>query len=126
MLYANGVYNRMPRRRLHTVIETPEFRRRVRGLLSHERGCDPDRPRGGEPYGRGLMVEAGGARKLRWATGGRGKKGGVRVVTFHVGPTVPVFVLTVFAKGEKANLSKADRNELRAVLGQLVASYLKE
>ena len=73
-----------------------------------------------------LMAETGGARKLRWAAGGRGKRGGVRVVEFHGGHAVPVFVLTVFAKGEKANLSKADRNELRAVLGQLVASYLKE
>ncbi len=39
---------------------------------------------------------------------------------------MPVFLLTVFAKGDRANLSKAERNELRAVLMDLVAEYHKE
>jgi len=31
--------------------------------------------------------------------------------------------LTVFAKGERANLTKAERNQLRQVLATLVAAY---
>lgn len=71
------------------------------------------------------MVGTGGARKLRWAAHGRGKSGGVRVITFYSGPPVPVFLLTVFGKGEKANLTQAERNELREVLRDLVAEYRK-
>ncbi len=71
------------------------------------------------------MVGTGGARKLRWSVQGRGKSGGVRVITFYSGPPVPVFLLTVFGKGEKTNLTQAERNELRDVLRDLVAEYRK-
>ncbi len=69
------------------------------------------------------MVGTGGARKLRWGTQGRGKSGGIRVVTFFSGPPVPVFLLTVFGKGERINLTKAERNTLRKVLAELVTEY---
>ncbi len=69
------------------------------------------------------MPGTGGARKLRWAVRGKGKSGGVRVITFFSGPPVPVFVLTVFGKGEKINLSQAERNALRKVLSELVTEY---
>ncbi len=69
------------------------------------------------------MPGTGGAHKLRWAVQGEGKSGGVRVITFFSGPPVPVFVLTVFGKGEKINLSKSEQNTLRKVLGELVAEY---
>ncbi len=71
------------------------------------------------------MQGTGGARKFRWATLGRGKSGSVRVITFYSGPPVPVFLLTVFGKGEKINLTRAERNELRKALGELVREYLE-
>ena len=69
------------------------------------------------------MQGTGGARKLRWGAKGKGKRGGARVITFYAGRHVPVFLLTAFGKGEQANLSKAERNELRVLLGDLVAEY---
>ncbi len=54
---------------------------------------------------------------------GRGKSGGYRVITFFSGPDIPVFLFNVFAKGDKADLSKGERNALRTVLGELVAHY---
>jgi len=113
----------MLRRSLHTVVETPEFQREVRGRLAgFERDALIDylaaNPDAGE-----VMQGTGGARKFRWATGGKGKSGGVRVITFYSGPPVPVFLLTVFGKGEKVNLTQAERNVLRKVLGELVKEY---
>jgi hypothetical protein len=72
-----------------------------------------------------LMVGTGGARKMRWAVRGKGKSGGVRVITFYSGPPVPVFLLTAFGKGQKIDLTKAERNELRKVLGGVAAEYQK-
>ena len=43
----------------------------------------------------------------------------------YSGPPVPVFLLTVFGKGEKSDISKAERNELRKVLKGLVARYME-
>jgi hypothetical protein len=75
------------------------------------------------PIDGDLMEGTGGARKLRWSRPGSGKSGGLRVITFYGGITLPVFLMTVFAKNEKANLSKAERNELSAILGELRRTY---
>jgi hypothetical protein len=78
------------------------------------------------PAAGDLMEGTGGARKLRWARPGAGKSGGLRVVTFYGGPALPVFVLSVFAKNEKANMTKAERNELAAILRELARVYRKD
>jgi hypothetical protein len=65
----------------------------------------------------------GGCRKLRFGGRGKGKSGGYRVVTFYTGESFPVFVLTVFSKGERANLSKLERNSLRTMTKAIVAEY---
>ena len=108
---------------LHTVVETPEFLAAARRVLTeteHKELIDfvASHLNAGE-----LMPGTGGARKLRWGAKGKGKRGGVRAITYYAGPSFPVFLLTVFAKGERANLTKAERNQLRQVLATLVAAY---
>jgi hypothetical protein len=66
-----------------------------------------------------LIPGTGGARKIRFAGRGKGKSGGYRVVTFYAGSDVPVFLLDVYGKGNRANLSKTERNELRGILTAL-------
>jgi hypothetical protein len=66
-----------------------------------------------------IMVGTGGARKFRWAGRGRGKSGGYRVVSYFGGGDIPVFLLSVFSKGERANLNAADKQALRTVTAEL-------
>jgi hypothetical protein len=54
---------------------------------------------------------------------GKGKSGGYRVITFYSGEDVPVFLLNVFAKNEKTDLTQAERNELKTVLAALADAY---
>jgi hypothetical protein len=117
----------MPIGPLHTVVETPEFRRRVRGRLTNaERDALIDHLAANPDADAGeVMRGTGGARKVRWARRGRGKSGGVRVITFYSGPPVPVFLLTLSGKGERSNLTRAEQNELRGILGELVGVYLE-
>ncbi len=77
------------------------------------------------PIAGELMKGTGGARKLRWGAKGKGKSGGARAITYYAGPAVPVFLMAIFGKGEKANLSKAERNELRDVLASLASGIPK-
>lgn len=70
-----------------------------------------------------VMKETGGIRKMRFAIGGRGKSGGVRVVFYYHSDSVPVFLLAVFAKNEKDNLSKAERNILATMVGEFVKLF---
>lgn len=111
---------------MHAVVETPGYLRDARdtGLTEEERAAivwylaaHPDA--GDEVRG------TGGARKIRFAGRGKGKSGGYRVITFYSGRDVPVFLLNVFAKGDRVDLSQAERNELRAVLATLVRRYLE-
>jgi hypothetical protein len=69
------------------------------------------------------IAGTGGCRKLRVAGRGKGKSGGFRVVTFYSGLNIPVFLVTVFSKGEKSNLTTAECNALRLITKQLVSLY---
>lgn len=62
------------------------------------------------------MEGTGGVRKLRWRKGNRGKSGGVRVIYYFHSEAMPLYLLTVFGKNERANLSKAERNALSALV----------
>lgn len=69
------------------------------------------------------MVGTGGVRKSRWGVGSRGKRGGVRVIYYYHNPTMPVFLLTIFAKNERDNLSQHDKQLLRQVVTEIVRTY---
>jgi hypothetical protein len=76
-----------------------------------------------DPTGGQLMIGTGGARKLRHAGRNRGKSGGYRTIHYFGGGEVPVFLLALFSKGDKDNLSKAERNQLAAILPKLAVIY---
>jgi hypothetical protein len=50
------------------------------------------------PKAGDVLVGTGGARKLRFAASGTGKRGGVRTVHYFGGDDVPVFMLAVIKK----------------------------
>ena len=72
-----------------------------------------------------LMKNTGGIRKLRWAQYGRGKSGGIRVIYYFHSELMPLYLLAVFGKNEKANLSKEERNLLAKGVQELVTSWRK-
>jgi hypothetical protein len=109
---------------LHSVIETPDFLRDAQkaGLTADERGKIVSLTAAFSKPGADIPG-TGGARKIRFAGRGKGKSGGYRAISFYAGPDVPVFLLNVFAKGDKIDLTKAERNELRKELAGLAEDY---
>lgn len=109
---------------MQTVVETP-------GYLADAHAAklsDAEREKivstiAADPKSGVVMEGTGGARKVRFAREGSGKSGGYRVVTFYGGDDIPVFLLNVFAKNEKANLTKRERNELKRVLSAIPEAY---
>jgi len=110
---------------LITVAEVPEYIRRSAKLLSESERNDVIDHVAANPKAGDLIQGTGGVRKLRWARSGRGKSGGVRVIYYFHSEVLPLYLLTVFGKGEKADLSQAERNEL-AKLAQVLKGYAKE
>ena len=107
---------------LITVAETPEYARSAGRLLSDAERMDVVEYLAANPRAGDLMQGTGGVRKLRWARGGRGKSGGVRVIYYFHSEAMPLYLLTVFGKGHMANLTKAERNDLAGVVRLLKAT----
>ncbi len=108
-----------------TVIETGRFLKDADSLMP-----EPDRARlvefiGANPEAGDLIPETGGIRKLRWALPGGGKRGGARVIYFFHSEKLPVFLLAVYGKNEKANLTRAERNVMAKLVPALINSYPK-
>ena len=108
-----------------TVLETPGFLRDAAAALAEDERAEVVSFLAANPDAGDIIAETGGARKLRWRAPGRGKRGGVRVIYYYHNESLPLFLLNVFAKNEKANLTKAERNEMKALLPRLVAGYQK-
>lgn len=111
------------RRPRHTIVETPEFLTSAKRIFTDAERTALIDDLSSDPSRGDVMEGTGGARKLRWAAKGKGKSGGARIITFYSGASLPLFLLAAFSKGERANLSKAERNELRDVLGELARTY---
>lgn len=108
-----------------TIAELPEFIRSAEKLLSESERLDVIRYLSEHPKSGDLMEGTGGVRKLRWRRGNHGKSGGVRVIYYFYNDEMPLYLLTLFAKGDRANLSKAERNELSALTQLLVQTWQK-
>jgi hypothetical protein len=104
---------------LITVAELPEYIRCAARLLSESERRDVIDHLAAQPRAGDLIQGTGGIRKLRWARGGRGKSGGVRVIYYFHSDRIPLYLLTVFGKGEKTDLSKGERNELAKLVDVL-------
>ena len=108
---------------MQTVIETESYLRAAKdaGMSAEEMAAAvdlvADNPEAGD-----VMQGTGGVRKARLAGRGKGKSGGYRIVYFFGGGDIPLFLLTVFGKGEKANLTQGERNALRQLTATLKES----
>ncbi len=109
--------------RLITVVETKAFAADAKSVLTPAQIEAVIGLLAADPEAGDVMVSTGGIRKVRLAAKGKGKSGGARVVYYYYNDTIPVFLLTVFAKGEKDNLSKAERNALAKVARLIRDSY---
>ncbi|OGA52256.1 MAG: addiction module toxin RelE [Betaproteobacteria bacterium RIFCSPLOWO2_12_FULL_62_58] len=111
---------------LITVAELGEYQRRAEKLLVESERHDIVNYVAAFPKAGDLIKGTGGVRKLRWRREGKGKSGGVRVIYYFHSQRMPLYLLTVFAKNERADLSQAERNKLALLVDTLVDSALGE
>lgn len=108
---------------MHGIAELPTYSRLANKLLSEEERRDLIDYLAEHPQAGDIMEGTGGVRKLRWRRGGQGKSGGVRIIYYYYDDHMPLYLLTLFAKGDKANLTKAERNELANLVDILVGIW---
>lgn len=108
---------------LVTVVETKNFADRAKVLLSQAQREDLAVMVAEDPKCGDVMTGTGGCRKARFALDHRGKSGSIRFVYLNCDETTPIFLLALFAKNEKSNLSKAERNALAKVTRAICKTY---
>lgn len=106
---------------MQTVVELPEFIRRAKAIMADdERAALVDHIAANPEAGISL---GGGLRKVRIPREGGGKSGGYRTIYVFGGVHMPIFLVTVFAKNEKDNLTATEQAAAIVLSKTLIATY---
>lgn len=106
-----------------TVVQLGSFEKEARRILTPEEIEGLIAYLANHPDEGAVIPETGGLRKLRWAAHGRGKSGGARVIYYFRDLNMPLYLLTVYGKGEKLNLSQREKSDMRKLTDALVVKY---
>ena len=106
---------------LYSFRETKKFSENLSELMSDEDYAELQweliiRPEGGK-----IIKGSGGIRKMRWSAKGRGKRGGIPIIYYLATGKGEIFMLDIYAKSEKEDLSQFAVKALR----NLVREWLK-
>ena len=70
----------------------------------------------GTPKAGAVIQATGGIRKLRWASKGKGKRGGVRIIYYWLDSKNRFYLLTLYAKNEVTDLKPDEKRILKHFL----------
>jgi hypothetical protein len=71
------------------------------------------------PEAGDVILDTGGVRKVRWARAGTGKRGGARVVYFYHDRDRPLYLLMVYAKARREDLTADEKKAVRKLAAVL-------
>lgn len=94
-------------------IESPIFTADVKELLSDEEYAALQDHLANRPDAGDVITQTGGLRKVRWRVNGSGKRGGVRVIYYHVVAQAQIRMILIYRKGVKDNLTPKEKAVLR-------------
>lgn len=97
-------------------IETPVFTKRLIGLLDDTSYGEFQSFLAHNPSAGDVIEGTGGIRKIRVASGGRGKSGGSRVIYYHFVTAAQIALLMIYPKSEKDDLTPAECKALKKII----------
>ena len=89
-------------------VESPLFSRLLADYLTDDQYRQLQSHLVANPDAGDVIKGSGGVRKVRWRGSGKGKSGGLRVIYYWALAAEQIFMLTLYAKSEKADLSASD------------------
>lgn len=72
-----------------------------------------------------MIPQTGGVRKVRWSRQGMGKRGGVRVIYFYHAADTPLYLLLIYAKAQREDLSPEARRTVQTLVARLKRGQLR-
>jgi mRNA-degrading endonuclease RelE of RelBE toxin-antitoxin system len=98
------------------IIETSLFTRQVQELLSENEYRLLQITLLQNPESGAIIPGSGGLRKKRWSLGGKGKRGGSRVIYYWAVTKEQILMLMIYAKNEKDDLTTAQLKILKRII----------
>jgi hypothetical protein len=108
---------------MRTVVETPGYLKAAESIFSQAERDRIVAMLAANPDCGEVIQGTGGFRKVRVARGGMGKRGGARLIYILRGDAFPIFLITVYAKNEKENLTMRERNLLAKHADEIFEKY---
>jgi hypothetical protein len=71
------------------------------------------------PTAGDVIPETGGVRKVRWTRAGTGVRGGARVIYFYHDAGRPLYLLMVYTKSRRENLTADEKRTMRKLVAVL-------
>lgn len=96
-------------------VESPVFTKLVADLLDDDEYAAFQVWLGANPKAGDVIRDTDGLRKVRWSAGGKGKRGGVRVIYYHLDELAQIRLLLIYRKGLKDDLSAKEKAVLRDI-----------
>ena len=106
-----------------TVAETAVFMRQAGALWTEDERFEFVDFIARNPEAGDLIPGSGGVRKVRWGRQGGGKRGGVRIIYFYHDPAMPLYLLMIYAKARRDDLSPDARRTVQGLVASLKAAY---
>ncbi len=103
-------------KKLFSFIETSWFTKRVSELLSDEEYAKLQWRLIEFPEAGVVIPGSGGIRKIRQSAKGKGTRGGARVIYYLAVSREQIFMLDIYAKNEKADLTVTQLRELKKLV----------
>jgi hypothetical protein len=75
------------------------------------------------PEAGDVIPETGGVRKLRWRRQGTGKRGGVRVIYFYHNAQMPIFLLLIYAKARREDMTPDEKRQATRLAAALKQAH---
>jgi mRNA-degrading endonuclease RelE of RelBE toxin-antitoxin system len=98
------------------IIETAIFTKQVQKILTDEEYRDLQNILVCNPEVGDLIQDTGGLRKVRVASGGKGKRSGSRAIYYWISEDPKILMLMIYTKAKQEDLTTDQRKKLRLIL----------
>lgn len=109
---------------MRKVIEVRLFSRSLEALLKKKQLIKEDydsfkRELTANPGKGDVIAGTGGVRKIRMKSASKGKRGGFRVCYYYLVHDEEIYLLLLYAKNEKEDLTMDEKRDLKLLVGEL-------
>lgn len=101
------------------ITELPSFTKKIGGILDTEELIALRDFLIANPEKGDVIQGTGGLRKMRWAAGGKGKRGGARVIYFYHVIGSHIYLMACYTKNEQEDLQPEVKKRLKVFVEQI-------